>query len=278
MSAISDPVPANLRMSRKGLLLLAGLLFLRLPFLVPAQMLRFSPAYDIYFTGTYWLTLLLIWVERDGLSQYHIGPAAVALLALSPVIDQAAYWMAKVTTDIPFIPPVRWLEIVPGLILLIALALRGFPRPVEGRHVWVWVFAALPLGLMAAALLGLAERSQTAQVAGQVVPLAAVVFRFTVQFTRAATYEEPLFRGILWGYLRQRQWSDLHVWLLQVGLFSVGHLYYFGPFPISFWLAVPVLGMICGLLAWRSRSIIPSMVAHGVINGLAGLFATGMWL
>jgi hypothetical protein len=278
ISAISCPVPANSQLSRKGLFLLAGLLFLRLPFLVPAGMLRLSPVYDIYYTGTYWLTLLLIWVERDRLSQYHIGPAATALLALNPVIDQAVYRIAKATTDTPLILPVRWLELVPGLILLIALAVRGFPRPVEGRRIWMWVLAALPLGLMAAALFGLAYRSQTAQVAGQVVPLAAIAMNFTIQFTRAAAYEEPLFRGFLWGALRQRQLSDLHVWLLQVGLFSIGHLYYFRRFPISFWLVVPVTGMVCGLLAWRSRSIIPGMVAHGIANGLAVYFESGAWL
>lgn len=264
-------------MSRKGLLLLAGLLFLRLPLLVPAQMLRFSPAYDIYFTGTYWLTLLLIWVERDRLGQYHIGPAAVALLALNPVVEQVVYRIVKATTDVPLILPVRWLELVPGLILLIALAVRGLPRPVEGRRVWLWSAAALPLSVIAAALLGLADRYQTTQAVSQVVSLTAIAMDFTMQFTRAATYEEPLFRGILWGALRQRQWSDLHVWLLQVGLFTIGHLYYFRRFPISFWLIVPVMGMVCGLLAWRSRSIIPGMVAHGVMNGLIGYFSGVIW-
>lgn len=276
--AATVPVPASSRMSRPGLVLLAGLLVMRLPFLVYAYLTKLPTYADIYYTGTYWLTLLLIWVERKRLQEYHIGPTAVALVALGPVVDQVVYRMAKASAVTQLALPTRWLEIVPGLLLLCALALRGFPKPFEGKRIWLWIAAAVPVGLVTAALFGAALRHQTIQVGNQTVPFIAIVFHFTVQFTRAATYEEPLFRGFLWGVLRQRHWSDLYAWLLQAGLFLVGHFYYFPRYPISLLLIVPVLGLLVGFLAWRSRSIVPGMFVHGISNGLSNFFANGTWL
>jgi membrane protease YdiL (CAAX protease family) len=108
------------------------------------------------------------------------------------------------------------------------------------------------------------------------VALASVPMRvlpsIVYQLGYAAAYEEPIFRGLLWGYLRLKGWKDAWILLLQAGLFWLGHSYYIGKAPFSFWVLLPAAGLLFGLLAWRSRSIATSMAAHGVING------TGMLL
>lgn len=262
-------------MSRTGLFLLAGLLLLRLPFVLLGSALRLPHFDDIYYVGTYWLTLILIWQERDRLRQYHLGMAAVALVFLGPTLE----WCVKLAINDPtaFLP-VRWLEIVPGLLLAAALLTKGSSGRAEGRAVWKWAIAALPIGLTMAAVTGLVGRLQETQIGHQVIPLARVALLFTIQLTRAATYEEPLFRGFLWGALRQRCWGDRQIWLLQTGLFWVGHLFYFPKFPVSLWLVVPAGGALTGFLAWRSRSIVPGMIAHAIWNATGIFFSTGQWL
>ena len=100
-----------------------------------------------------------------------------------------------------------------------------------------------------------------------------IVQGFVYQLGYAAISEEPLFRGFLWGFLRKAGWREIWIWVFQAGLFWVGHIYYFGKLPVSFWLVVPAGGLMLGLLAWRSLSIATSMAAHAAMNGFTLYFA-----
>ena len=79
--------------------------------------------------------------------------------------------------------------------------------------------------------------------------------------------EEPLFRGFLWGYLRQFKWRESLIWLFQAVLFTSAHIYLAAQFPEMFWILISVVGLLFGLLTWRSCSIAPAILAHGVVNG-----------
>ncbi|CAG0930278.1 hypothetical protein TFLX_01635 [Thermoflexales bacterium] len=98
--------------------------------------------------------------------------------------------------------------------------------------------------------------------------LVLAVPSFIYQLGYAAVSEEPLFRGFLWGYLRKLKCPEKWIWLFQTGLFMLGHIYYVTNAPVSFWIIVPVGGLVTGWLAWRSRSIATSMAAHGALNAL----------
>ncbi|CAG0930280.1 hypothetical protein TFLX_01636 [Thermoflexales bacterium] len=64
-------------------LLLAGLLFLRLPFLAGIASLS-KPDWlaPIFQVGTYLLTACLIWWERERLADFHIDALAIAIIIL----------------------------------------------------------------------------------------------------------------------------------------------------------------------------------------------------
>lgn len=76
-----------------------------------------------------------------------------------------------------------------------------------------------------------------------------------------AICEEALFRGLIFGAL-QRLGAG---WALLISslLFGLAHGSVYRLLPTF------VLGMVMGLLRWRSRSLVPSMVFHGLHNGLA---------
>ena len=57
----------------------------------------------------------------------------------------------------------------------------------------------------------------------------------------------------------------------------LAHVYYVVRAPLSFWVIVPLSGLLFGLLAWRSRSIGSSMVAHGFTNAIGDLVAHYRW-
>jgi membrane protease YdiL (CAAX protease family) len=90
---------------------------------------------------------------------------------------------------------------------------------------------------------------------------------FFTQMTWAAVFEEPLFRGFLWGYLRRVQWENGWIWLFQAILFTLGHVYYLQTEAIGPWFVRMMLtSLVIGFIAWRAKSIFASMVTHGMFN------------
>ena len=114
----------------------------------------------------------------------------------------------------------------------------------------------------------------------------SMVFLYHLGF--ASINEEPLFRGFLWGFLRQMNWKEIWIWLFQTVLFTLAHVYFASQYPLLFWLYIPFAALLLGLLTWRSRSIAGSMLAHAMINAstyvaalslfvqLLGLFRQGL--
>ncbi|MFQ6673743.1 MAG: lysostaphin resistance A-like protein [Fidelibacterota bacterium] len=83
----------------------------------------------------------------------------------------------------------------------------------------------------------------------------------------AAVAEESLFRGFLQQTL-EKHWKDVTRAVLVTSLFFA--IIHFNP-----WLVIQIylLGVLMGYLAWRTDSVLPSMVFHGINNGLAFAFA-----
>lgn len=99
-----------------------------------------------------------------------------------------------------------------------------------------------------------------------------IIFLPVIQFIVAATAEEPLFRGLLWGYLKLLGRPDWVILLVQSLLFFAAHAYYATPGLYANWFSTLLMGLLFGLSAWKTRSILPSMVAHAVVNGLSQTF------
>jgi membrane protease YdiL (CAAX protease family) len=97
------------------------------------------------------------------------------------------------------------------------------------------------------------------------------IMAFVHSFGHSSIMEEPVFRGFLWGYLRNRGWNSKWIWLTQAGLFWLAHLRYIDR-TYTFWFTVPVSGLLLGWLAWKSRSITPSMITHTLYNATSVFF------
>ncbi len=270
---------------RIALLLLFGLLVLRLPLLAGVALFTsptpgwLSPVFEL---GTYLLTVSLVWWERARLADFHINAFAVAIIIFLKPIETLILatfvngGMGTLPLAFPGIPAlVIWIAAI-GLLLAL---LRQQPNLFSiRRKTVVWFIAGILAGIMMAILLAYPMSLQlgSGNRPGALPPFnldIILIQGFVYQLGYAAVAEEPLFRGFLWGYLRKTGWRDVWIWLFQAGLFWLGHIYYLGKSPISFWLLAPTGGLVLGALAWRSRSIATSMAAHAVMNGLTAYLA-----
>lgn len=247
-------------------ILLAGLLFLRFPwlifgrFLVPGD----NVVIVVYELGTCLLTCLLIFLERERLEEYHIDSLALALLLGAPI----AVLIGRMAGG--YALPGQEIKAVFAVMLLVALLIR---RPVLPRRGAGRTAGCIGAAVLAGAALAVVSAFVLSFQTSQVIDLSALpsagrlLYGSLYQLDYAAAAEEPLFRGFLWGRLRKCGWKDHWIWLFQALLFAVGHAYYVGSSNISAFLAVPLGALALGLIAWKTRSVGASMIAHGITNG-----------
>jgi membrane protease YdiL (CAAX protease family) len=243
------------RISHSTITVLAviGLFILRIPFLVPFIALSDTPpnwVQMVYALGTYALTAFLIWWERDHLQEFWVDLSSAVIFLCQKMLFPlgiglfAGMWKSKALFPRPALSVLRWALIG---------ALAAIP---------VQIFLVQPL-------------SPAAQRAVDSPASLGYFFMLVlVQMTTAAVFEEPFFRGFLWGMLRRARWNDAVIWLAQAALFTLGHVYYLRTESIGPWLIrMFIPSLLLGLVAWRAKSITASIVTHGVLNASGDVLA-----
>lgn len=255
-------------------LLLAGLLFLRLPLFTgvalfsKAHLYWADPCFQI---GTYLLTAILIWWERSRLTEFHVDRLAIAIIVLLKPVQMIFLVNSKAGRAFP--PWTAAIILATSIGLLIALRRSRLDLPKIRAANLKWFVIGAGAGVLTAIVLGYPtslqiNKSQLAAPPHLLLLLFEAAFGFVYQLGYAAVSEEPLFRGFLWGRLRKAGWKEVWIWLFQAGLFMLGHIYYLKNWLISFYILVPVGALVYGFVAWRSRSIAASMAAHAAHNAL----------
>ena len=252
-------------------LLIAGLFGLRIILYgVVVAVIKKSPDWiNLTFEiGTYFLTFLLVWWEREHLAEFFIDRMALFILILGKPCELVLYLFHRT----PFQSVFYWayLPISLGLLMVVLFSPCKLNK-LQARN-WLWLLAGIVTGIAVGILYGYLLRIQFPG-RSEKLTLFWALFLPAQQLIYAGIAEEPFFRGFLWGGLRRAGWKDIWILLFQTALFMLGHIYYFGTFPISFWIIVPLGGLITGVLAWRSRSIATSMAWHGISNAVGQMVA-----
>ncbi len=283
MTILSPVHPPQPLISRKTLSLGLILTLFALRYMVTGYRLAYAepptwvlPAFEI---STYFLVAVFLVLESQSLRDYNSPPLALWIIILFKPMETIylAAW-SELNSPLALPKPLSFIFWVIALGLFIFFRSQLFKKGAIRWYDLKWALIGLGVGLATALLLAYPSSFEG--------PIFDPRYKFEIlrdaprslanipyQFGYAAVSEEPVFRGFLWGYLRKIGWRDVWIWIFQAALFMLGHLYYLKSMPISFWLVVPVGGLTLGWLAWRSRSIATSTMAHGVVNGLSRTLA-----
>lgn len=217
--------------------------------------------------GTYALTVFLIWWEWKNLNEYHFNPLAILILIFFPPISKIALAFYNSTSILAFPEPLSYpfFAFAGGLIYLVIK--KKFTFKVRFGKELIWFLFSAVLGILLAGLesiLMIKWMGYPKGTAPGLIALTAPVY----QLGYAASLEEPLFRGLLWGVLRKAKLNDLWIWIIQAGLFALAHIYYLNSINgLLFIGMIFVDGLITGLLVWRTRLLSSSMAFHAFFNG-----------
>jgi len=262
------------------LLTLIALLILRIPFLAGMRFFNIQWAWTdtVYQIGTYLLTTFLIWWERDRLADFHIDLSAIVIIVLLKPLQTFIH--SGYDDKLVFPKPLSLVILGIAIVFVIAIWKHRSSLPKFQKSSFLWLGIGILAGLGTAIALGypwsFMYTSESASFTGPLtlfsnLTSSTIVVSFAYQMGMAAVSEEPVFRGFLWGYLRKLGWKDIKILFFQAALFTFAHIYALTGFPISFWIIVPVVSLILGLLVWRSRTITSSMAAHGMINATGSI-------
>jgi membrane protease YdiL (CAAX protease family) len=256
----------NISSEKATLVLLLFLLFLiflyklLLSVLFPSKPIWTS---DVFYLGMYISFCILIWINRNSLIDNHIGKSSICLLILSGTLARLS---ALSLTNIFF-----WIL---GLFLIICFARGCFHFEIQ-CHRLGWIVFSSFLGIGIPLILYILLRLFVPAESFIVKPWPGLLvggINVLVQILYVAVYEEFLFRGFLWGFLKKRNWDTKWVLLFQGVLFWAAHLFTSSNKPFTVWVAIPLLGLILGYIAYRSRSVTNSVILHALYNTVLLLF------
>jgi membrane protease YdiL (CAAX protease family) len=252
-------------------IVLSALLFVRFPleswaiYLFPSTSLWIDPIYQIC---TYSLVVFLIWWERERLALYHMDSLAIIfIIFFKPISIVLLPLLGGAKNPIAFPKPLSFVFFVIALILLALIIRKKISLTRLSRNTLIWLILGGVFGISLSAIFTIIMIGWLNYPVPSYPGLMALIAPI-YQMGFAAVAEEPVFRGFLWGGLRNLGLKDIWILLIQATLFASGHIHLLAsPQPILL-LSLTFITAVCfGLLVWRSRSLSSSMAMHAFYNG-----------
>ena len=211
----------------------------------------------------YGLAAMLIWVNKDNLSTFHIDRWALFIFLVFGSLLRGSERTEELTLQC--VQVLSYSAIALALFVNLRksqVIISSAPR--TGR----WILFAIFVTLVNYLVLSGGSGRPAALGSGD---LPSSLYRFSAFFLYhfgRSLNEEIIFRCFLWGYLKNLGLSDSRVWVCQAILFSLVHFHRLVEHPVPAGISIFLQGLLFGFFAWKSRSAAPGMISHGLTNTL----------
>lgn len=197
-----NTIPAKDRISNYiFLLLLSGLIFLQIPFVILISYhkisIPISVGRNILYNGTYLITAILIILKRDSLSDYNIDLFSLLIFIIAPVTELLSKYLFIKAAITGTIQPNSFKIAISILFLLVLLLARPKLHKKSIKEVLFWLLISVIVGLCAGVLMGIVSSIQGGGRNPNHPSIYYFLGSFIIQLSKAAVTEEPLFRGFL---------------------------------------------------------------------------------
>ncbi|HET7434542.1 MAG TPA: type II CAAX endopeptidase family protein [Thermoanaerobaculia bacterium] len=120
-----------------------------------------------------------------------------------------------------------------------------------------WIFTLMAAGLVALILRGIGLLNEPPQPPPMIGWMAALpIWKKALIVLSAATVEEAFFRS----------WLQKQIGLIaSTILFALAHFTYAQPLLL---IGVSVISIVIGITFWRTKNVVPGMIAHGIFDGI----------
>jgi len=193
------------------------------------------------------------------------GWSILTFLAAGGLIGGSAIWLLPDRSMMPLLTAFFGAGLVAVLISVSPLGLAAGAQALGLRRVG---WRPVVLGVVGTTILSFAvsqmgvQPEGVRQVTDAVRDPAVLIPTLLILALLAPVVEELVFRGLLYGWVAGRS-GPLPAFLVSSLVFAAAHAE-----PAHIVLVLP-LGFWFGWLRWRTNSLLPSLVAHVINNGLA---------
>jgi len=197
-------------------------------------------------------------------SQAIGGREIILFLVALPLVGLPAFWLLPDRSLLSLLGLFFGVGLLIVIVAVVPLGRAALPalgfRAVGWKPLVLGTLGTIALSV-AVSQLGIEPQGvkQAMQIAREPAAFLITLFLLAVL---APLVEELVFRGLLYGWIESR-WGAGLAFVVSSLAFAAAHVE-----PAHALLVLP-LGLIFGLLRWRTRSLWPSLVAHMANNGLA---------
>jgi membrane protease YdiL (CAAX protease family) len=215
-----------------------------------------------YILITFSLLAVVIWLNKANLSLLNIDTFFVYIFILAGILLFLCFGLSL-------------LGIAAGVsVISIFNLLRTRNLIFDNKYKSVSTILIAAIGITPVILWRLLLHDLPFYIDGYFKLSASEVFGLIVLRTWGTVYEEMLFRGMLWMILSKWKFSNSIIVLTQALLFWVVHANSVSGF--SFWVTLPIFSLWLGFLVVRSKSLVPSTIAHLAYNFTAALIEANL--
>jgi len=214
---------------------------------------------------SYLLIALLIWVERYTLKENNFDLWSIFIFLVFGSI------LRPIISDNTVVMLIGKLSFIAIAVILMFYLIKD--RICLSRHCrpFLWIFIGCIFCLFELFVINKARIPLNGISGPTPNPTLNYSFSFFYYLANVAISEEPIFRGFLMGTLRTYGYSIKKIIIIQGVVFSLAHLRFFQPITIISNLGILGLGLFFGILASKSKSILPSYLIHAFQNTIADL-------
>jgi len=227
--------------------------------------------YSVYIEACFFILIILLVITNSGsLEMYNIDKITLICILLSILIPRYSLLeLPKLLIQIFY-----WIS---GIGLLVYFIKRLLPVTPLRIRLFYWIIISVIASIIISIPLTLLTRNIYHQpnilydsgkmiVSGLMIPIYSLYF-----FSISILSEEIVFRGFLWGVLRECQISEKRIFIISSFLFWISHINYYDR-PFSFWIVVPLVSMFLGWITYKSKSCSPPFFGHVIINAVKVAF------
>jgi len=212
---------------------------------------------------TYLCVIFLLWSENDRLEEYNLDRLSITTLII----------FAFLRYNLTFVGEIYYKIVVFTLGLVIALLfIFNFHKIPRTKPVWIMIGILSCLLVIPFAYINAYNPAMK--------PVALSLKKYFWQGVGLSTlyglsfvsiYEEIIFRGILFGWLRKLKWADKTIIFVQAFLFWLLHFWQASAKPFDYFILLPLFILATSLLLYYSKQVFSSILLHTAVDSLVDL-------
>jgi membrane protease YdiL (CAAX protease family) len=201
---------------------------------------------------------LIVWFEEEHLERFHLERVTLILVVVFGILTSRL--------DILYEAYLKIILLILSIIILAGVIKnwRKIPKT-KGGWVGISLFTAsiflVPFAFIEAFFPALYSNIYIQQGDLGIYLIRRILYNLSF----VSLFEELIFRGLLWEYLRRSGMRENLVFWVQATIFWLLHIWRIGN-PFYFFITLPIVTLMNSLLTRYSKQVAPSIFAHTITN------------